>query len=80
MRAEYRNGDEITLVHCGCDGCSPSMINGVLCHEHGCPDKWRDTATECWECGCEFYPESRGQSTCDGCATGLEWNSDDVGP
>jgi hypothetical protein len=42
MRTHYRNGDEIGLQYCGCDGCSPCMVDGVLCHEHGCPDAWRD--------------------------------------
>lgn len=41
-RSEYRNGDPISLEFTGCNGCSPSAINGVLCHEHGCPDAWRD--------------------------------------
>jgi hypothetical protein len=22
-----------------CDGCEAAMVNGVLCHEHGCPNK-----------------------------------------
>ena len=42
MRTHYRNGDEITRQHTGCDGCSPCMVNGVLCHEYGCPYAWRD--------------------------------------
>ena len=49
MRTHYKNGDEISLVHGGCDGCSPSSVNGVICHEHGCPDAWKDadwTSTE----------------------------------
>jgi hypothetical protein len=44
MRANYRNGDPIDLKHNGCDGCSPAMVNGTLCHERGCPDAWRDSA------------------------------------
>lgn len=44
-RSTYRNGDPIGLIHCGCDSCNPSMINGALCHEHGCPDAWRDSAS-----------------------------------
>jgi len=47
-------------VHC--DQCEMLSINGVACHEHGCPNmgaKWdRETRTwvkyyECWNCGCE---------------------------
>jgi len=57
MRTHYRNGDEITLKT-GCDGCSPSMVNGILCHEHGCPEKWRDTEYECYWCGTDYLPQS----------------------
>jgi hypothetical protein len=71
MRTNYRNGDEISLS-CGCDGCSPSMINGVLCHESGCPDAWRDKAVACFECGCDFYPFQRGERTCPDCVTAAD--------
>lgn len=64
MRTHYRNGDEISLQGNGCDGCSPSMINGHLCHEQGCPEAWKDHKTECKECGCEFAPEEKGQAFC----------------
>ena len=69
MRTAYRNGDEIQLQQCGCDGCSPAMVNGTLCHEHGCPDSWRDSVRECFECGCDFLPETSGQSVCSDCHT-----------
>ena len=55
MREYYHNGDPIDLKHNGCDGCSPSTINGVLVHERGCPDAWRDAVDdldfhdEAWE-------------------------------
>lgn len=65
MRTEYRNGDAVTLVHCGCDGCSPAMVNGILCHENGCPDAWRDRLTECKWCGSTFYRQDRWQAFCD---------------
>lgn len=66
-RTNYRNGDEINL-HCGCDDCCPSMINGVLCHETGCSEEWRDYAIDCFQCGCDFLrTESRFQSLCDDC-------------
>lgn len=42
MRTHYRNGDEVGLQGTGCDGCSPSMVNGVICHEGGCMESWRD--------------------------------------
>jgi hypothetical protein len=43
-REYYNNGDAIALTNTGCDGCTPSVINGVLCHEAGCPEAWRDRA------------------------------------
>lgn len=66
MRATYRNGDEILSVT-GCDSCVPAMVNGTLCHEHGCPDAWRDSVRECFECGCDFRPENRYQAVCKDC-------------
>jgi hypothetical protein len=64
MRTTYKNGHPITLVHCGCDGCVTVTINGVLTHEQGCPDAWRDTTKPCLECGCDFIPDSPRQSIC----------------
>jgi hypothetical protein len=40
-------------------------INGVACHEIGCPDAWKDETRECFECGCDFEPEQRYQQVCD---------------
>ena len=65
MRTTYRNGDEIRLEHTGCDGCSPTVINGTLCHERGCPEAWRDYVRECPWCGQEFRPTDREQRFCD---------------
>jgi len=65
MRLHYRNGDAIDLTTIGCDGCNPSMINGILCHERGCPEQWRDNKRECVWCGSSFYPESRDAKFCD---------------
>ena len=67
MRKQYKNGDTITLKENGCDGCSPSSVNGILCHEQGCPDRWRDIPKECTECGAEFYTNSRHQRMCSVC-------------
>jgi len=68
MRTHYKNGDEIGLKEIGCDGCSPAMINGQLCHEHGCPDSWKDYPLNCPWCGNEFYRQDREQMFCnDGC-------------
>jgi hypothetical protein len=65
-RENYRNGDSIDLP-CGCNGCNPMMIQGVLCHEQGCPEEWRDIQAECFECGCGFWREDRWQRTCNDC-------------
>jgi len=50
-------------VHC--DSCEVLVINGVICHERGCPDAWRDEIRECCECGCDFHPTERHQRFCD---------------
>ncbi len=67
MRTQYNNGDNINLLGNGCDGCNIVMVNGILCHETGCPDEWRDLEIECSECRFEFQPENRDQTICDGC-------------
>ena len=52
-----------------CPQCEALMINGVYCHETGCPDKWRNTVAECKWCGTEFVPVEAHQFFCDeGCA------------
>jgi hypothetical protein len=48
-----------------CDSCEVLYINGVKCHELGCPDSWKDYLTECKWCGQEFQPEEQGQKFCD---------------
>ena len=50
--------------HGNCDSCEALMINGIYCHETGCPEAWRDKVLECRECGCEFTPEWRLQRYC----------------
>lgn len=72
-RTHYRNGDEITL-HCGCNDCSPNMINGVLCHEPSCPSAWKDEKVECSECGSVFF--SKFATICEDCSTSLAETQD----
>ena len=43
-----------------CDQCEAAMINGVFCHETGCPNQHKRYIdgewvlfVECHECGCE---------------------------
>jgi hypothetical protein len=47
-----------------CQSCQLVRINGVLCHEAGCPDAWRSYKRYCAWCGSEFMPEDRGQQYC----------------
>jgi len=53
-----------------CDSCNAAMINGVYCHEIGCPESWKDAdglgrPRECKWCGRTFRPESPHQECCD---------------
>ncbi len=48
-----------------CDQCQVLRINGVACHETGCPDAWRSEERECAWCGGIFTPESKRQTFCD---------------
>ena len=47
-----------------CDSCEELNINGVNCHEFGCPDAWRDEIRECKWCGYEFKPEEKEERFC----------------
>jgi hypothetical protein len=55
--ANWREGNR-------CDNCEALMIDGVYCHETGCPDAWKDTRRECKWCGSMFKPEDRWQVLC----------------
>jgi hypothetical protein len=48
-----------------CSSCAIVVINGLVCHEHGCPDAWKDEKRECKWCGQDFMPEYRLQRCCD---------------
>lgn len=50
-----------------CDSCQMISIQGVPCHETGCPDAWQETMIECRECGFNFYRDERYQTTCSDC-------------
>ena len=41
-----------------CDSCEALMINGVYCHETGCPKAPIGCKRECKWCGAEFTVES----------------------
>ena len=56
-----------------CNQCEAAMINGVFCHETGCPNskkRWNaekqdfERSIKCWECGFEFCPDD-GDGVCD---------------
>ena len=47
-----------------CDQYEAMMINGVHCHEIGCPVAWRDEIRECKWCGTEFVPEEQHERFC----------------
>jgi hypothetical protein len=48
----------------GCDQCEMVSIQGLPCHESGCPNAWQ-RQTLCKNCGGLFLPEERGQRCCD---------------
>ena len=47
-----------------CDQCEALMINGVFCHETGCPNTWKDQIRECKWCGRKFKPRQKVQNCC----------------
>jgi hypothetical protein len=55
-----------------CRSCEMVSINGVACHEIGCPDAWKDHLVACFDCGCDFVPESRHARICPDCANPSE--------
>jgi hypothetical protein len=48
-----------------CASCEVVYINGIRCHEHGCPDAYLDQVRECKWCGSEFHPLTARQEFCD---------------
>ena len=48
-----------------CDSCETLGINGLACHETGCPDRWRGEVRECKWCGQDFIPDAVWQIACD---------------
>jgi hypothetical protein len=59
-----------------CQSCEALTVNGVLCHESGCPDAWKDYKRTCKWCGSTFTPEFSRQQFCDdscyACYNGLD--------
>lgn len=54
---------EGTVLIAECSQCSVVCINGVPCHERGCPNQ----TSECAECGCVV---PHGTRLCVACADG----------
>lgn len=48
-------------VRVRCSQCEALVINGVACHEHGCPNQ----TYPCVECGCDGATRRRG--LCEDC-------------
>lgn len=46
-------------VRVNCPDCAMTTINGVPCHEQGCPSAWKGQRYECFECGCTFTPDEK---------------------
>lgn len=50
-----------------CDSCQVLVINGALCHEHGCQDAYKNKILQCKWCGSEFTPQSNQDKFCSPC-------------
>lgn len=48
-----------------CKSCEILYINGVKCHEIGCPEAWKDEIRTCKWCGSEFKPQDQNDHFCD---------------
>lgn len=62
-----------------CPSCEAARINGVFCHEAGCPDSHLFTVRECKECGCDFTPEDQHDYICHDCLYPDRVGSDGAG-
>lgn len=50
-----------------CKSCNILYINGMRCHEQGCPEAWQDYDRECHECGSTYRPSERNDTICGDC-------------
>lgn len=41
-----------------CRSCAAVHVNGILVHEHGCPDRYLNETVSCFECGCHYIADS----------------------
>ncbi len=51
-----------------CQSCNVAIINGIRCHETGCPGAPR----ECCECGCAFKPAHPFHTVCPDCCEAID--------
>jgi hypothetical protein len=56
---------EVKATRLRCPSCELARINGIVCHETGCPDAWRTAVRSCDWCGTEFAPADANQRFCD---------------
>jgi hypothetical protein len=61
-----------------CQSCDSVYINGIFCHESGCPDAWKDKKIKCFDCGFDFIPQERYQTVCIDCQEAQAYNDDIV--
>lgn len=54
-----------------CNSCEMLSINGVACHEIGCPDV--PHVCDCFQCGGEFESDSRHARVCPDCVAEAAW-------
>ena len=47
-----------------CKSCEVLYINGLKCHETGCPELYKDELRDCLFCGTKFTPEFKKQVYC----------------
>ncbi len=66
----YRESEEYVRLE-PCSSCQVLAINGIRCHETGCPDAWRDDDVDCMECERTFQRKYRNQDVCIECMHGF---------
>jgi hypothetical protein len=59
-----------------CTSCEVLYINGIKCHERGCPEAYKDETRECQWCGTDFTPESKQDVCCSPCCNAGYFNYD----
>lgn len=54
----------MTEIDYTCDQCQALMINGVYCHETGCPNAHSLACRKCDECEIVYFPKYDRQRVC----------------